>query len=372
MDQRRPDHEQAAAGRPVLLRRARSGRAAEPERRRRRRTSPTTTTPTEPHVHGHEREHQRLLGHAQLDDDETTTTSRRSACTPTPTRRTPAASTSSRCATSATAIRWIRSDCKYDAFKVKSGAGKVQAVLSGTKYFDASNGQLDANKNGLKNSTITITGTDGTTRRSRPTAQVHSSFTVPARSPAAGTTTYTVKEVQQADWSQRRHHRPVGGGRRRDRRARGLHLHGDHAQRRGGRRREAERRPLHGEAAGVPPNGVHGTNAQGQSTQYTVVVQDADSGLASISGFDLHNATAEIFGFSVDTKLPVTIVATRTIRSSGARCRFARHRRRRKPGDLRPGGRRPPAPGRRATTELERPAGLREQGRHHERRRKAA
>jgi hypothetical protein len=93
--------------------------------------------------------------------------------------------------------------CKYDAFKVRSGAGKVQAVLSGTKYFDANkNGQLDANENGLKDWRVTITGTDGTNTSVTTNGSGDWSYTIPAHAPSAGSTTYTIKEVQQSGWTQ--------------------------------------------------------------------------------------------------------------------------------------------------------------------------
>jgi hypothetical protein len=93
--------------------------------------------------------------------------------------------------------------CKYDAFKVKSGAGKVQAVLSGTKYLDENkNGQMDSGEPGLKDWVVTITGTDGTNTTVTTNGSGDWSYTVPAHAPAPGTTTYTAKEVQQAGWAQ--------------------------------------------------------------------------------------------------------------------------------------------------------------------------
>jgi hypothetical protein len=203
--------------------------------------------------------------------------------------------------------------CKYDAFKVQKGAGKVQAVLSGKKYFDANqNGQFDAGENGLANWSITLTGTDGTNTTLTTNAAGDWSYTVPQHAPSAGTTTYTVKEVQQAGWTQTGNTVDQSGA------AGGasvalaaftytVTVPNDAVA--------AAEGLNFGNFRAIPPqcppNGVHGTNALGQST-ITVVVQDADSGLASISGFDLHNATAEIFGFSFGTKDPVTVVATRT------------------------------------------------------------
>jgi len=93
--------------------------------------------------------------------------------------------------------------CKYDAFKVKNGVGKVQAELGGTKYLDANkNGKLDSGETGLKDWVISITGTDGTNTTVKTNGQGDWSYTIPAHAPAAGTTTYTVKEVQQAGYLQ--------------------------------------------------------------------------------------------------------------------------------------------------------------------------
>jgi hypothetical protein len=94
-------------------------------------------------------------------------------------------------------------DCKYDAFKVKVGAAKVQAVLSGTKYFDANkNGQRDPGEAGLSNWVVTIQGTDGTNTTVTTNAAGDWSYTTTAHTPSAGTTTYTLQEVQQAGWTQ--------------------------------------------------------------------------------------------------------------------------------------------------------------------------
>jgi hypothetical protein len=203
--------------------------------------------------------------------------------------------------------------CKYDAFKVQKGAGKVQAVLSGKKYFDANqNGQLDAGENGLEGWSITLTGTDGTNTILTTGPSGDWSYTVPAHPAAAGTTTYTVKEVQQAGWTQTGNtvDQSVSAGGASVALAAFTYtvtvpnsaVSAVEALNFGNFRAQPPQ---------CPPNGVHGTNSLGQST-ITSVVQDADSGLASISGFDLHNATVEIFGFSYGTKDPVTVVATRT------------------------------------------------------------
>ncbi len=92
--------------------------------------------------------------------------------------------------------------CKYDAFKVKKGVGKVQAFLSGKKYEDAHTlGQFDG-ENGLAGWQIRIQCTDGTSATITTNANGDWSFATPLRFPTAGTTTCTVSEVQQPDWLQ--------------------------------------------------------------------------------------------------------------------------------------------------------------------------
>jgi len=93
--------------------------------------------------------------------------------------------------------------CKYDAFKVQTGKGKVQAVLSGMKYLDAnSSGRFDSGESGLAGWTIHIVGSDGTNVDVFTNAAGLWSYTVPAHFPSAGTTTYTISEVQQGGWTQ--------------------------------------------------------------------------------------------------------------------------------------------------------------------------
>ena len=97
----------------------------------------------------------------------------------------------------------VPSSCKYDAFKVKTGAGKVQSVLSGAKYLDLNkNGQRDAGETGLASWTIHITGTDGTDTTVLTDANGDWSYTTGAHNPSSGTTTYTVVEVQKAGYAQ--------------------------------------------------------------------------------------------------------------------------------------------------------------------------
>ncbi len=107
--------------------------------------------------------------------------------------------------------------CKYDAFKVKAGAGKVQAVLSGKKYFDANqNGAFDAGENGLAELVDHADGHgrhehDADDERGRRLV-VHGSGSQPK---LQGRTTYTVVggPAGRLD-ADRQHRRPVGRGRR--------------------------------------------------------------------------------------------------------------------------------------------------------------
>jgi len=97
----------------------------------------------------------------------------------------------------------VPSSCKYDAFKVKTGAGKVQSVLSGTKYLDANtNGRRDAGEVGLANWTIHITGSDGTDTTVTTDANGDWSYTSGAHNPTAGTTTYSVEEVLKSGYAE--------------------------------------------------------------------------------------------------------------------------------------------------------------------------
>lgn len=97
----------------------------------------------------------------------------------------------------------VPSACKYDAFKVKTGAGKVQAVISGAKYLDANkNGKRDSGETGLANWMIHLTGSDGTNETIATDANGDWTYTVPAHNPTSGTTTYNVEEVQQAGYAQ--------------------------------------------------------------------------------------------------------------------------------------------------------------------------
>jgi hypothetical protein len=200
--------------------------------------------------------------------------------------------------------------CKYDAFKVRAGAGKVQAVLSGTKYFDANqNGQLDANENGLEDWTITITGTDGTNTSVTTDGAGDWSYTVPAHSPAAGTTAYTVKEVQQAGWTQTGNtvDQSVAAGGANVALAAFTYtvtMPNDAVA--------AAEGLNFGNFKPTPPECPRptlGTDADGFGTA-TVTVQDADNGLASLVLTDSFNVNVLFPSFPFGTKDPVTVVGT--------------------------------------------------------------
>jgi hypothetical protein len=200
--------------------------------------------------------------------------------------------------------------CKYDAFKVKSGAGKVQAVLSGTKYLDANkNGQLDAGENGLKDWTITITGTDGTNVSLTTNGSGDWSYTVPAHSPSAGSTTYTVKEVQQAGWTQTGNtvDQSIAAGGATIALAAFTYtvtVPNDAVA-------AAEGLNFGNVRDGPPmcPDPTFGTNANGVPYMQ-IVVQDSDTGLASIVVTYAKNITVDIPAFPFGTKDPVTVTGT--------------------------------------------------------------
>jgi hypothetical protein len=201
-------------------------------------------------------------------------------------------------------------DCKYDAFKVKKSVPQVQAVLSGKKYLDGNmNGKLDAGEPGLQNWTITLVGTDGTNTTVKTDQNGDWSYTTTAHAPAAGTTSYTVKEVQQAGWVQTGNtvDQSVSAGgatvalasftytvtipNNAVSAAEGLNF---------GNFRE---RPPE-----CPPP-TFGVNAQGVPFM-TIVVQDAETGLKSIEYTWVENITIQEIGFFVGTKLPVTVIGT--------------------------------------------------------------
>ncbi len=200
--------------------------------------------------------------------------------------------------------------CKYDAFKVKSGAGKVQAVMSGKKYFDANqNGQLDAGENGLANWSITLTGTDGTNTTLTTDDQGDWSYTVPAHSPSSGSTTYTVKEVQQAGWTQTGNtvdQSVTAGG------ATVALAAFTYTVTMPNDAVAAAEALNFGNFKPKPPEcppPVIGRNAAGMGTA-TVTVQDADSGIASLVLTDSFNVSVAFPAFAFGTKDPLTVVGT--------------------------------------------------------------
>lgn len=200
--------------------------------------------------------------------------------------------------------------CKYDAFKVQKGAAKVQAVLSGRKYLDGNqNGQLDGSEPGLKDWTVTITGTDGTNTSVKTDANGEWSYTTQAHSPSAGTTTYTVKEVQQAGWTQTGNtvDQSVSGGGATVSLAAFTYtvtVPNSAVSAAGGLYfgNFTERPPE------CPPP-TFGTTDDGRPFT-KVVVQDADTGLAAINMLSTNNITVDISGFTPGTRDPVTVTGT--------------------------------------------------------------
>jgi len=201
-------------------------------------------------------------------------------------------------------------DCKYDAFKVQKGLGKVQSVLSGRKYLDGNqNGQLDAGEPGLKDWTITITGTDGTNATLKTDGNGDWAYTTSSHTPAAGTTVYTIQEVQQAGFTQTGNtvdqSMAAGGA------TVGLSaftytvaVPNDAVS--------AVAQLYFGNYKEQPPEcppPTFGTNDQG--LPFTrVIAQDADTGLAAINIITAENLTIDIAGFSFGTKDPVTVTGT--------------------------------------------------------------
>jgi hypothetical protein len=200
--------------------------------------------------------------------------------------------------------------CKYDAFKVKTGVAKVQSVLSGRKYLDGNqNGQLDAGEPGLKDWTITISCTDGTNATVKTDANGDWSYTTPAHAPGSGSTTCTVKEVQQAGFTQ------TGNTVDQSMSAGGasvslaaftytVTIPNDAVT--------AVSQLYFGNFKEKPPEcppPTFGTNASGVPFMQ-LVVQDADTGLAAINVTYTRNVTVSILGFTVGTKDPVTVIGT--------------------------------------------------------------
>jgi hypothetical protein len=183
-------------------------------------------------------------------------------------------------------------------------------VLSGRKYLDANtNGQLDAGEVGLKDWSITITGTDGTNATVKTDASGDWSYTTTAHTPTTGSTVYTIKEVQQAGFTQ------TGNTVDQSMTAGGssvalasftysVTIPNDAVT--------ATAQLYFGNVGDKPPecpSPTFGTNAQGAPfTQ--VVVQDADTGLAAINMLYTLNISVNVAGFSFGTKNPVTVTGT--------------------------------------------------------------
>jgi hypothetical protein len=200
--------------------------------------------------------------------------------------------------------------CKYDAFKVQKGAAKVQAVLSGMKYLDVNkNGQHDAGEPGLKDWVVTIQGSDGTNASVTTSGSGNWSYTTGAHAPSAGTTTYTVSEVQQSGFTQ------TGNTVDQSITAGGATVSlasfvytvtvPNNAV-------SAVEELNFGNFRDMPPEcppPTFGTNAQGVPFMQ-LVVQDADTGLADIEVTWAKNITVDIAGFSFGTTAPVTVTGT--------------------------------------------------------------
>ncbi len=200
--------------------------------------------------------------------------------------------------------------CKYDAFKVQKGVGKVQAVLSGAKYLDGNkNGMRDAGEPGLKDWQITIVGTDGTNTTVLTNGSGDWSYTVPAHAPAAGTTSYTVKEVQQSGWVQTGNtvdQSMAAGG------ASVALAAFTYTVTVPNNAVSAVEELVFGNYRDQPPGcpaPSFGTNQSGQPIMW-IDVQDADTGLASINILYTRNITVDIVGFSFGTMLPVRVTGT--------------------------------------------------------------
>jgi hypothetical protein len=204
-------------------------------------------------------------------------------------------------------------DCKYDAFKVKSGAGKVQAVLSGQKYFDSNaNGKLDSGESGLSGWEVQIVGSDGTNVTVTTNASGAWSYTTGAHNPSAGTTTYTIFEHQQSPYTQTGNtvDQSVAAGGASVSLASFVYTVAvpNNAI-------SAVEMLNFGNFLVCPPP-VFGTDATGHGT-VSVTVQYPLTGLASIVVTYLSNATVSIPAFAVGTTSPVTVSATQIDTSVG-------------------------------------------------------
>ena len=201
-------------------------------------------------------------------------------------------------------------DCKYDAFKVKNGVAKIQRVLSGTKYLDENkNGQRDSGEPGLKDWTVNIVCTDGTNVSVLTNGAGDWSYTTGAISPAPGTTVCTVSEVQQSGWAQTGNtvDQSIAAGGASVSLASFVYtvtMPNDAVS-------AVEQLNFGNVRDGPPvcPPPTFGTNAQGVPYMQ-IVVQDSDTGLASIDVTYTKNITVDIAGFFFGTKLPVTVTGT--------------------------------------------------------------
>lgn len=200
--------------------------------------------------------------------------------------------------------------CKYDAFKVRQGAARVQWVLSGRKYLDGNqSGALDAGEPGLKDWTISLSCTDGTNVSVKTDANGDWSYTSPALAPAAGTTTCTVKEVQQAGYTQSGNtvdQSVTAGGATV---ALNAFVYTVTVPNNAVAAAEALNFGNFKERPPECPPPTFGTNAFGVPFMQ-IVVQDADTGLAAINILFTRNITVDIAGFSLGTRNPVTVTGT--------------------------------------------------------------
>jgi hypothetical protein len=201
-------------------------------------------------------------------------------------------------------------DCKYDAFKVKQGVPRVQRVLSGTKYLDENkNGRRDTGEPGLKDWTVKISGTDGTNVSVTTNGSGDWSYTTGTSTPAAGTTTYTVNEVQQAGWVQTgntvNQSISMGGA------TVALAAFTYTVTMPNNAISAVEELNFGNVRDGPPvcPPPTFGTNQSGQPYMQ-IVVQDSDTGLASIDVTYAKNITVDIAGFFFGTKSPVVVTGT--------------------------------------------------------------
>jgi hypothetical protein len=201
-------------------------------------------------------------------------------------------------------------DCKYDAFKVKQGVPRVQRVLSGTKYLDENkNGQRDAGEPGLKDWTVKISGTDGTNVSVTTNGAGDWSYTTGTSTPSPGTTTYTVSEAQQAGWLQTGNtvNQSIAMGGATVTLVAFVYtvtMPNDAIS-------AVEELNFGNVRDGPPvcPPPTFGTNASGQPYMQ-IVVQDADTGLASIEVTYTKNITVDIAGFFFGTTSPVVVTGT--------------------------------------------------------------